>query len=458
LETRGYPRGSTLQECQPHPPPSPPPAFAHRRDVSSQQTYLHPPQLYLSSSINASGVGTMGSKQEHHPASFLSNASFFGNYSQEAMSTFNPTPGGWPRGAPADMHPLGSNPQAFASSMEPMSALGAKSAPHPNITSAAHANQSPYSDPISPSGAYMVQDSFHSFNVLNPAAYPGTGLPGASPLAASYSPGQLTAMQGLPTPLPTPQLSPVIRPMGYPERKGSHSARPTSGSFSSIDLPAQGNPNFETYMVHPTLPSSVGGSTAHPHGMEANGPASVFSSTGSSSSTHSAQFRTHGEQSGGTASWSFPVDPPCLSPLSPISPSHDGFSTPTLVPALQDHHGTAPLEAQLDSSAARETSPRPAGSNKRRKLPLIPTHVPNMGPIELYATVEIQNDELIFTCKSCQKVFKRIYNLKSHLRTHSNERPHACPVCGKAFLRKADMYRYVGSAVLMPSRHTVAGR
>ncbi|KNE70796.1 hypothetical protein AMAG_14914 [Allomyces macrogynus ATCC 38327] len=50
---------------------------------------------------------------------------------------------------------------------------------------------------------------------------------------------------------------------------------------------------------------------------------------------------------------------------------------------------------------------------------------------------------MTFKCKTCGKVFRRIYNLKSHIKTHSNERPHACSLCGKAFLRKADMFRHM---------------
>ncbi|VVT51728.1 uncharacterized protein SAPINGB_P003193 [Magnusiomyces paraingens] len=45
-------------------------------------------------------------------------------------------------------------------------------------------------------------------------------------------------------------------------------------------------------------------------------------------------------------------------------------------------------------------------------------------------------------CPMCEKTFTRAYNLQSHLRTHTNERPFKCGVCGKAFARQHDRKRH----------------
>lgn len=47
-----------------------------------------------------------------------------------------------------------------------------------------------------------------------------------------------------------------------------------------------------------------------------------------------------------------------------------------------------------------------------------------------------------FQCTLCPKRFTRAFNLRSHLRTHTDERPFVCSVCGKAFARQQDRIRH----------------
>ncbi|CUM46395.1 uncharacterized protein AC631_03106 [Debaryomyces fabryi] len=47
-----------------------------------------------------------------------------------------------------------------------------------------------------------------------------------------------------------------------------------------------------------------------------------------------------------------------------------------------------------------------------------------------------------YPCNQCSKVFQKPYNLKSHMKTHSNEKPFKCSVCDKTFARSHDKKRH----------------
>ncbi|KAF2229364.1 hypothetical protein EV356DRAFT_537317 [Viridothelium virens] len=55
-----------------------------------------------------------------------------------------------------------------------------------------------------------------------------------------------------------------------------------------------------------------------------------------------------------------------------------------------------------------------------------------------------QKHPATFQCNLCPKRFTRAYNLRSHLRTHTDERPFVCTICGKAFARQHDRKRHEG--------------
>ena len=84
------------------------------------------------------------------------------------------------------------------------------------------------------------------------------------------------------------------------------------------------------------------------------------------------------------------------------------------------------------------TSPQPQSS--QGLLSVNPTRTrslssPGESPNDLKAAQS-------FSCHLCNRKFTRTYNLRSHMRTHTDERPFACRNCGKAFARQHDRKRH----------------
>lgn len=127
-----------------------------------------------------------------------------------------------------------------------------------------------------------------------------------------------------------------------------------------------------------------------------------------------------------------------------LQPTSSGATAESLAPF--DHNATSsrspsPSSRGRNGSLGRGRSSSNASDQREYILNLAePERTPSNGSRD----GRVQRHPATFQCTLCPKRFTRAYNLRSHLRTHTDERPFVCTVCGKAFARQHDRKRHEG--------------
>jgi hypothetical protein len=175
--------------------------------------------------------------------------------------------------------------------------------------------------------------------------------------------------------------------------------------------------------------------------------------------------------SAGTATVA-PTKPPLRPVVQPIQPiltrpiaaqiqqERAITSAPVAFPDAFSERPTTPKESPRKSPTKRTSPNKSVIYTTTGRLHLDGTHVPpsakmtqdgfvakvpvhgNLGDDGegLQVIIEARN---MFRCPTCDRTFNRMYNLKSHIKTHLNHRPFACHLCHQSFTRNHDLTRHV---------------
>ncbi|KAF9113306.1 hypothetical protein BGX27_001842 [Mortierella sp. AM989] len=102
--------------------------------------------------------------------------------------------------------------------------------------------------------------------------------------------------------------------------------------------------------------------------------------------------------------------------------------------------GSFPVQGSEFGTAQDPVKVEPTPPRKRRKANPSTSKSANQN-----TAASIPEGAPSFPCEfpGCDKVFARLYNLKSHSRTHTDERPFVCSHCQLAFARNHDLKRHV---------------
>lgn len=114
-------------------------------------------------------------------------------------------------------------------------------------------------------------------------------------------------------------------------------------------------------------------------------------------------------------------------------PKSFSYPGPMLQAQVQSNRGMS-----LPGSESRNSER--SSSNKKHRCPYCATEFTRHHNLKSHLLTH--SHEKPYICQTCQSCFRRLHDLKRHTKLHTGERPHICPKCGRKFARGDALARH----------------